>query len=63
MRIVNEASPNKMTYMSGYVEPINNTVPLDLMIFEYADILGNEQIIEHIGNLLNIKLKIVKEKK
>lgn len=62
MRIVNEASPNKMTYLENQAI-IDNTIPFDLMLFELQASLTNEQIIEHIGNLLNIKLKIVKEKK
>lgn len=53
MRIENQASPNRIRYMSGYVEDIkDNTIPLDLMILEYVDSLGKEKLLKHITELL-----------
>ena len=53
MRIVNEGSPNRIRYMSNYVEDIkDNTIPLDLMIWEYVDSLGKEKLLKHITELL-----------
>ena len=61
-RIENLGAKNKITYLENQAIT-DNTIPFDLMLFELQASLTNEQIIEHIGNLLNIKLKIVKEKK
>lgn len=53
MRIVNEASRNKIRYMSGYVEDIkDNTIPLDLMLIEYEASMGKEKLLKHITQLL-----------
>ena len=53
MRIENQASRNRIRYMSGYVEDIkDNTIPLDLMILEYVDSLGKEKLLKHITELL-----------
>ena len=53
MRIVNEASRNKIRYMSGYVEDIkDNILPLDLMLIEYANDMGKEKLLKHITQLL-----------
>ena len=53
MRIENEGSPNRIRYMSNYAEDIkDNTIPLDLMIWEYVDSLGKEKLLKHITELL-----------
>ena len=59
MRILNEASPNKMTYLENQAI---TTVPLDLALIELYDTFNNDnEFINHINNVLNTKFKVGKK--
>lgn len=59
MRIVNEASPNKMTYIENQAI---TTVPLDLDLIELYALFNNDaEFINHLNNVLGTKFKVGKK--
>ena len=59
-RIYNEASKNHMTYIEGRVENEKNTIPFDIELLSLLNYMSEEELVEHLNNLLKNKIKIVK---
>ena len=59
-RIINEASKNHMTHIEGRVENEKNTVPFDIELITLLNFITEEELVEHLNNILKNKIKIVK---
>ena len=61
-RIINEGAKNHMTYIEGRVENKKNTVPFDIELITLLNFITEEELVEHLNNILKNKIQIVKKK-
>lgn len=59
-RIYNEASPNTFTHIEGRVEDKKNTIPFDMELITLLNFITEEELVEHLNNILKNKIQIVK---
>lgn len=60
-RIINQGASNHMQYIDGRVENKKNTVPFDIELISLLNHITEEELVEHLNNLLKVNITIVNE--
>lgn len=59
-RIFNQAASNTFTHIEGRVEDKKNTIPFDMELITLLNFITEEELVEHLNNILKNKIQIVK---